>query len=207
MVLEDETVMSLSPASLLRPIWALVLYTAVAFGANLAASPAVAFDRQAVEALREGDMRKLSFHAEPREVPLELVMRDASDVEHTLADWQGKWVVLNFWATWCAPCRHEMPSLDRLEAAFGGDAFAVLPLATGRNPVPAIERFYEETDLVHLPILRDPTQALSRRMGVLGLPVTVILDPAGREVARLTGDAEWDSDSARAIFAALLAGG
>ena len=199
--------MSLFPAALLRPMRAVFLYTAVALGANLAAAPAAAFDRAAIEALREGDMRKLAFHAEPREVPLSQVMRDASDAEHSLSDWQGKWVVLNFWATWCAPCRHEMPALDRLEAEFGGDAFAVLPLATGRNPVPAIERFYEETDLANLPILRDPTQALSRQMGVLGLPVTVILDPEGREVARLTGDAEWDSDSARAIVAALLAGG
>ncbi len=183
---------------------ALALYTALGLAANLGMSAAAQADTAAIAALREGDMRKLSFHAMPRPVPA-AVFLDADGGEHALADWQGRWVVLNFWATWCAPCRHEMPSLERLEAAFGGPDFAVVPVATGRNPVPAIRRFFDETELVLLPILRDPTQAFAREMGVLGLPVTVILNPAGEEVARMTGDAEWDSPSARAIVAALLA--
>nr|WP_238380997.1 TlpA disulfide reductase family protein [Alkalilacustris brevis] len=170
------------------------------------ANTAAAGDFSAVEALREGDMRKLAFHSAPREVP-DVVVTDANDGEHRLSDWHGQWVLLNFWATWCAPCRHEMPSLDRLEQALGSERFAVVPVATGRNPVPAIERFFAETDLQHLPILRDPTQALSRGMAVLGLPVTVIIAPDGQEIARLTGDAEWDSDSAIAILTALIDGG
>jgi thiol-disulfide isomerase/thioredoxin len=194
--------MSRTLAAALRRIRLAVIYTALALTANAA----MAVDLAAVEALREGDMRKLSFHSEPREVP-DVVVTDASGGEHRMADWKGRWVLLNFWATWCAPCRHEMPSLDRLEAELGGEDFAVVPVATGRNPVPAIERFFDETDLQYLPILRDPTQALSRGMGVLGLPVTVILDREGREIARLSGDAEWDSDSAKAILAALIAGG
>jgi len=200
MVLEVVPVMSKSFAAALRRIRFAVLYTALAITANAAAGADIA----ALEALREGDMRKLTFHADPRPVP-EAELVDAEDGIHHLSDWQGKWVLLNFWATWCAPCRHEMPALDRLEAELGGDGFAVLPVATGRNPLPSITRFYDETDLAHLPILRDPTQTLSRGMAVLGLPVTVVLDPEGREVARLTGDAEWDSDSAKAILRALMA--
>ncbi len=150
-------------------------------------------------------MRKLSFHAEPRSFDIAATaLSDETDAERTLAEYEGRWVLLNFWATWCAPCRHEMPSLDRLEAALGGDDFAVVPVATGRNPLQGIERFFAETDLEHLPILRDPGQQIAREMGVLGLPVTVILDPQGREIARLTGDAEWDSDSAKAIVTALI---
>ena len=108
-------------------------------------------------------------------------------------------MVLNFWATWCAPCRAEMPSLDRLQAAM--PEIAVVPVATGRNAVTQITKFYEEAAVKNLPVLRDPKSGLAHAMGVMGLPVTVILDPEGREVARLIGDAEWDSDSAKAGLA------
>ena len=100
-----------------------------------------------------------------------------------------------------------MPGLDRLQAELGGDAFEVVTIAVGRNPVPAIRKFFDKGNITHLPILRDPQQALAREMAVLGLPITVILNPEGQEIARLQGDAEWDSDSARAIVSALIAGG
>lgn len=179
-----------------------VLYTAVALGANAATAGTVA----ELEALRDGDMRKLVLHDDARPLP-DVALVDTGDVEHRLSDLAGRIVVLNFWATWCAPCRHEMPSLDRLQAALGGDDLAVVPVATGRNPVPAIQRFYNEAGIANLPVLRDPGSTLARQMGVLGLPVTVILNREGQEVARLTGDAEWDSESAVAILTALVAGG
>jgi thiol-disulfide isomerase/thioredoxin len=156
-----------------------------------------------VASLRDGDMKKLALHEAPVALP-DAVLLDAEDAEHALADYRGKWVVLNFWATWCAPCRHEMPSLDRLQVAM--PEIAVVPVATGRNAVTGIERFFEEAGVKALPILRDPKSDLARAMGVLGLPVTVILNPEGQEVARLIGDAEWDSDSAKAIIAALASG-
>ena len=173
------------------------LYTALCLTANTAlAGPAA-------EALRDGDMKKLMFSAEAVDVPV-VVLVDGEGADLALSDWQGKWVVLNFWATWCAPCRHEMPSLDRLQAAM--PQIAVLPVATGRNSVEAIAKFYGEAGVTSLPVLRDPKSELARSMGVLGLPVTVILNPEGREVARLIGDAEWDSASALAVLGALVAG-
>jgi thiol-disulfide isomerase/thioredoxin len=172
-----------------------VLYTAFMLGAN----PGLAD----VAGLRDGDMKKLALHDAPVTIP-EVVLLDADDAEHSLADYKGKWVVLNFWATWCAPCRHEMPSLDRLQAAM--PEIAVVPVATGRNAVTGIERFFAEEAIVNLPILRDPKSELARGMAVMGLPVTVILNPEGQEVARLIGDAEWDSASAKAIMAAYVAG-
>ena len=187
----------------MRLIRSAVLYTALAVTAN-ALLPALALaDIAALEALRGGTMKKLTF-SEPKPVP-DAVLLDEADGEHLLADYRGKVVVLNFWATWCAPCLKEMPSLDALQAALGTEDFAVVPVATGRNPVEAIERFYDKAGVANLPVLRDPKQQLSRAMGVLGLPLTVILDRQGQEVARLIGDAEWNGPDARAILAALIA--
>jgi thiol-disulfide isomerase/thioredoxin len=165
----------------------------------LGANPAAAD----VKALLDGDMKKLTLLEAPEAVP-EAVLLDAEDGAHSLADYKGKWVVLNFWATWCAPCRHEMPSLDRLQAAM--PELAVVPVATGRNAVEGIERLFDEVGVKTLPILRDPQSEFARAMHVMGLPVTVIINPEGQEVARLIGDAEWDSDSAKAVLGALVAG-
>ena len=183
---------------MLRPFLA-VIYTAFALGAN----PAVA-DSAVLAGLREGDMRKLAVHARPVEVP-QTAFFDPGGKTHRLADWQGRHVLVNFWATWCAPCRHEMPSLDRLEAEFGGPDFAVVTIATGRrNALPAIEKFFADAGVSHLPILLDPRSALAREMGVLALPVSVLIAPDGREMGRLTGDADWHAEAARKLVATLI---
>ena len=103
-------------------------------------------------------------------------------------------------------CRKEMPGLDRLQAGMGGQRFAVVAVATGRNLRPAIDKFLAEGRISHLTVWRDPGSDLAHRMGVLGLPLTVILDPDGREVGRLIGEADWDSDNARAVLGALIGG-
>ncbi len=176
-----------------------VLYTALALGANTASA-----DKTALEALRDGTMKKLIF-SDPADVS-QAVFTDPEGGEHRLADWQGKVVLVNFWATWCAPCRKEMPMLDELQAKFGGEDFEVVTIATGRNAVPGIKRFFEEVGVSNLPILLDPKQELAREMAVFGLPISVILNREGQEIARLRGDADWNSDSAKAIVAALLTG-
>ncbi len=179
-----------------------VLYTALALGANAPAIGAEA-DIAALEALRAGTMKKLVF-SEPREVA-QLPFTDPQGNEYRLEQWRGKYVLVNFWATWCAPCRKEMPGLEALQRDFGGKRFEVLTIATTRNTLPAIRRLFAETGVSALPILLDDGSALARAMGVLGLPTTVLLDPAGREIARLRGDADWNGESARSIVA-LLAG-
>lgn len=94
--------------------------------------------------------------------------------------------------------------LAALQDEFGGESFEVLTLATGRNNPAGIVKFFDEIGITNLPRHQDPKQALARDMGIFGLPITVILDPEGREIARLRGDAHWDSDSAKAIIRALI---
>ena len=177
-----------------------VLYTALALGANTAAA-----DVAMLEGLREGTIKKLNFHSEPAPVP-EAALVDLEENPRSLSEFHGKYVVLNFWATWCAPCRKEMPGLDALQAELGGETFEVVTVAVGRNPLPAIKKFFGETGVENVVALRDPKMVLSRSMAVLGLPVTVILNPEGQEIARMRGDADWSSDSAKAIVSALIAG-
>ena len=177
--------------------WAVlaVVYTALAAGANPVAAQAVP------DWLRVGEMRNLVVHPAPLPAGRS-AFRSPDGTEHRLADWQGRVVVLNFWATWCAPCRKEMPSLDALAGAMGPEV-AVVAVATGRNPVPSLEACLAEAGVTRLPILLDPRQALAREMGVIGLPVTVILDRKGQEVARLIGEADWNAPDAHAVLAAV----
>ncbi len=185
----------------MRKLLSAVLYTALAFGANAAFA-----GNAELEALREGTMKKLVFSSEPKDVS-QVVFHDPDGGEHTLADWQGKHIMVNFWATWCAPCRKEMPALDALQAEFGGDTFEVVTIAAGRNAIPAIDRFFDEVNVTNLPILLDPKNKLSSQMAVFGMPTTMILNPEGKEIARMRGDADWYSNSARAIIVAMIGDG
>jgi thiol-disulfide isomerase/thioredoxin len=178
-------------------------FAALYIGAAVAANAAAA-DVAAWEGLREGDMRKLVFLAEPAPVP-DTPFEGEDGREMRLSDFAGSVTVVNFWATWCAPCREEMPTLSALAAATEGAGVRVVTIATGRNDPVAMQQFFDEVGATNLPLHRDPRQGLARAMGVMGLPVTVILDAEGREVARLMGDADWNSDSARAILAAVAA--
>ena len=187
----------------MRLLHLLTLYIALTLGA-IALPTLGQADMADIAALRTGDMKKLVFHEQHKPVSQAVFTLADGAGTATLADYDGKYILLNFWATWCAPCRKEMPMLSALQAEFGGDEFEVLTLATGRNSPAGIAKFFDEAAISNLPRHTDPKQALAREMGVFGLPITVILNPQGQEIARLRGDATWDSDSARAIIAALL---
>ena len=183
----------------MKYLTAAVLYMALSLSAIVAQADPLA---KAVS-LRDGDMRKLIFHDAPQSLS-SAAFDHADGSRATLQDFQGKWILLNFWATWCAPCRHEMPMLSELQTEFGGDDFEVVTIATGRNPPKSIKKFFADIGIDNLPHHRDPKQALAAQMGIFGLPITVLINPDGAEVARLRGDADWSSDSAKAIIAALL---
>ena len=158
-------------------------------------------DFTALEELRAGDLMKLQFGAD-RGSDVIFSHEDGSNL--TLAAFEGSYVVLNFWATWCAPCRKEIPHLSELENEFRGKGLQVVTIATGTNQQPAMERFFQEIGVDNLPLHTDANSALARDMGVVGLPVTLIIDPQGQEIARLIGYADWAGDSAKSIVTALL---
>jgi len=159
-------------------------------------------DYSAFEPLRAGDMKKLNFSAPKPFVDTAFVGEDGQPMNFEA--FKGQYTVVNFWATWCAPCRAEMPTLEALDKAFEGKGLDVITIATGRNPQPTIDKFFAEIGVENLPKHLDPKQALARDMAVLGLPVTVVLNQDAREIARLTGDAHWDSPEAVAILTALV---
>jgi len=141
---------------------------------------------------------------EPKPAP-ELSFLDGQGNALSLEDFRGKVVVLNLWATWCAPCRHEMPSLDRLQAALGDEGLQVLPLSLDRGEVSQIEAFYDEVGLSTLGIYHDPKAAAGRAFGAYGLPTTIVIDRQGREIGRVLGPAEWDGEEAMTLIRAVLA--
>ena len=189
---------------LTAPIAALVYTAALAFANPGAAQTLDAEQRAELEALRSGEMRKLVVHAEPIPAP-DIVYTDPEEAEYLLADTNGAVRLVNFWATWCAPCRQEKPSLDSLQAQLASDDFGVIAIATGRNSLDGIARFNEEVGITTLDTYLDPRGNLATGMNVPGLPVTVVLNRDGAEIARLMGGADWDSDSAKAIIAFLTA--
>ncbi len=126
--------------------------------------------------------------------------------EITLARFGGKLVVLNFWATWCAPCRREMPSLDRLQGALGGGKLEVLALSIDRSGAERVDPFFKQLGIERLKRYLDPHNAVGRAMNVRILPTTVLIDAEGREIGRLEGPAEWDAPEILAFLRDQLLG-
>lgn len=134
----------------------------------------------------------------------DLAFEDLAGEPAALSDFHGKVVVLNLWATWCQPCREEMPSLGRLQAAFANEPVVVLALSVDRAGPERVASFLRETGVTNLAVYRDPTAAATRALKVPGLPATILVDREGNEAGRVLGIAEWDGPEAQRSVRALL---
>ena len=136
---------------------------------------------------------ELSVFDRPRDLP-EIHFADDQGHQLTLGDFRGRVVLLNVWATWCVPCRREMPALDRLQARLGGKDFLVVPLSIDREGVAPVKRFYQQFGLEKLGIYVDPSGKGPRALAIPGVPTTLLIDRQAREIARKMGPAEWDGE-------------
>lgn len=144
-------------------------------------------------ALPAASERAFSMHETPQPVP-QLRFTDGEGREMTLDTFKGRTILLNIWATWCVPCRKEMPALDRLQAKMGDADFEVVTLSIDRDGTTKAQDFYKEVGLEHLNIyVEEKPGTVSRNLKVIGLPTTLLIDREGRELGRLIGPAEWDS--------------
>ena len=145
----------------------------------------------------------MPLHDKPRQM-LSPPFVNGKGRDLTLADFRGRVVLLNIWATWCVPCREEMPTLDALQEKLGGDDFHVLPLSIDRAGMRVVRSFYEEIGIRHLDMyLADSTRAMLA-FGALGFPTTILIDRDGFERGRLVGPAEWDSPEVMAQIQNLI---
>jgi len=132
---------------------------------------------------------------------------DGDGARTSLAAFRGRVVLLNFWATWCGPCRAEMPSLDRLAGRLAGADFVVVPVSEDRGGLGDIRPYYAQLDLDHLPVYLDPQVRLARQLRVKGLPTTVFIDRDGNEIGRMLGWAEWDSPTWLKVIRGMIGAG
>jgi thiol-disulfide isomerase/thioredoxin len=155
----------------------------MAFGLMVVTAP-IAFAQQSPKNFIIGDT--------PRPVAA-VRFDDGRGQERSLSDFRGKVVLLNIWATWCVPCRKEMPELDHLEALLGGLKFTVVTVSVDRLGIEAVGKFFEEVGVQKLPAYVDNSGNALRTLRAFGLPTSLVIDRDGRELGRITGPAEWDS--------------
>ena len=153
--------------------------------------------------LATGAMTTFVFKPQPEPLP-DLQFVNGSGAEVSLASFRGKIVLLNVWATWCAPCREEMPALDKLQAALGSDKFQVVALAVDKSGIEGAKKFLADIKAERLEPYADPTAKEGTRLKVIGMPTTILIDAEGREIGRLIGPAHWDSPEARRLIEAQL---
>jgi len=138
-------------------------------------------DKVFLEPNKEASLREINFY-------------DIENNQFFLEDFKGKVLLINLWATWCLPCKIEMPALDRLQASIGDDNFEVIAIAVEKTNILKIQEFYQEIGLNNLKIYHDNSTKSGLYSKAKGLPLTFLLDHEGNEVGRRDGPWEWDDD-------------
>jgi thiol-disulfide isomerase/thioredoxin len=155
--------------------------------------------------LNKGAMAPFLIRPKPLDLP-DLSFADANGGAKTLANFNGKVVLLNIWASWCVPCREEMPQLDKLQAELGGKDFDVVAVNIDRGGGDKAKKFLDETGATHLVPYTDPSGKLFAAVKAVGMPTTLLLDRDGKEIGRLVGPADWGSEEAKRLIEAAIGG-
>jgi len=191
--------------------WRSRFIAAMTLGALTVAIPAVAAEGAAAGAAPAGWRHALDENPfasmtdrTPRPVP-NLRFIDDKGAPRSLAQFRGKLILLNVWATWCPPCRREMPTLERLQARLGGPEFEVVALSIDKGGRAAVQSFFDEIDVQALKVYVDPTTAVRNDLALTAFPTTLLIDRQGREIGRYTGGADWDSPASVATLSKYLA--
>lgn len=177
--------------------------------AEASACPVQAMPAQVIDAAARGELAALNGTGQGRGYA-DMGFKDASGTDMTIADFKGKALLVNFWASWCVPCREEMPALDAIATEYNSDRFMVLPinLDIGAGGQEKAQDFLDEGQFANLPLYADNSFAaferLKREAVAVGLPATLLLDPEGCELAVLQGPAEWHSNDGKAVVEALI---
>ncbi len=174
--------------------------------ANAACAGAVNTAKRIAPLVR-GEVAALAVAQTPFRVP-DLTFKDAQGRDLKLADWRGRTVLLNLWATWCVPCRREMPALDALQALLGGNDFEVVAVNIDTRDPQKPLTFLKDVAITHLAYYSDPSarvfEELKTNGKAFGMPTTVIVDPSGCEIGTMAGPAEWASDDGVRLVGAIL---
>lgn len=161
--------------------------------------------RAALDAAATGQVAAFAVVDDPRPVPM-MAFNDSDGIGRTMEDWLGQTVLFNLWATWCAPCREEMPALDRLQAELGGDDFEVVAVSIDTRESADPQGFLEEINVEALAFYHDNSadlfQDLRAEALAFGMPTTLLIDDENCLLGFLAGPAHWDSPDALALMAA-----
>jgi thiol-disulfide isomerase/thioredoxin len=150
----------------------------------------------------EGELRKFIFSENQSLLSRPLVI-DANENMVEIG-FNEELLVINFWATWCAPCKKEMPSLNNLAQNMRNERIRIITVASGRNSKAAIDTFFNDYNLVNLSKYRDPKGKMAIKYGVTALPTTVVIHSTGAEIGRIIGDINWDTSETRTFFKHLI---
>jgi thiol-disulfide isomerase/thioredoxin len=153
--------------------------------------------------LNKGAIAPFVIRPKPLALP-DFTFATGDGATKSLADFSGKVVLLNIWATWCVPCRKEMPTLNMLETALGGKDFQVVPLNIDRGGPDKARKFLEETGATDLTLYTDPSGKLFSVLKAVGMPTTLLINRDGKEIGRLVGPADWASAEAKELIQAAI---